>query len=863
MRRFVRRWSIVYAALLLFSFLFQLYWPTASLLPPGMSTAAIDDTNETGKPATLHMAYREAGQGPPLILLHGSPGNANDFHYILPFLSNHYHVIAPDLIGWGASQPWATDYGISAQARYVEELMDALHVDSAHVLGFSMGGGIAIELAHSAPRRVRSLTLWGGIGIQEGEGSGDYHFEHFKYACGYALFVVAPEFIPHFGQLGRRSERNTFIRSFWDTDQRPIRAMLPGLKMPVLILQGRDDPLVPADTAREHHRLIADSELKMLDTSHFLLFSERGSRQLADELLPFLDRVDRGQPPLRKTQDLPDKPRPALLPGDFQLERRIGPWFSMLAIMAATFVSEDMTCITAGLLIHRGHLDFFVGLLGCFWGIFLGDLGLWLIGRLWGQRVMRLPWVAARMSEERLEAMRHWFDRHGWKAVLSARFLPGTRFPVYIAAGVVGHNSGRFLLWAACAALLWTPLLVGTLALFGDQVLDPLQHFLGNGWITLLVAALLLYFLVHAAIKSITRVGRAQLWAGISRFWRWEFWPAWLFYLPLVPYLLYLAVRYRGITVPTAANPAIPHGGVIGESKYDILRRLPPESIVPTAIIPAGDIEARLAKVASDMERLSLGWPVILKPDAGQRGVGLKLARNIDDARAHLAAHPDAVVLQGYHPGPFEAGVFYYRMPATPDSAEEPGRIYSITDKHFSSIDGDGRHTLEELIWLHPRYRMQADTFLKRHTAVKDRVLGAGERFVLAVAGNHCQGTLFRDGAHLITPALRERIDTISRQFGGFYFGRFDIRYHDPELLRAGQGFAIIELNGVTSESTNIYDPSWSLPRAYRVLFGQWRILFEIGARNRAAGHGVSTIREIMRDARAYYRNRRVNMIAD
>ncbi|MBL8880655.1 MAG: hypothetical protein JNG88_16200, partial [Phycisphaerales bacterium] len=209
-------------------------------------------------------------------------------------------------------------------------------------------------------------------------------------------------------------------------------------------------------------------------------------------------------------------------------------------------------------------------------------------------------------------------------------------------------------------------------------------------------------------------------------------------------------------------------------------------------------------------------------------------------------------------------GVFTAAL-STPRAGEQPraGAIYSVTDKRFSFIEGDGAHTLEELIWLHPRYRMQAATFLARHSARRDHVFARGERFALAVAGNHCQGTEFRDGSHLITPALRERIDNIARRYDGFFFGRFDIRYHDAELLRAGQGFAIIELNGVTSESTNIYDPAWSLLRAYRVLFGQWRILFEIGARNRAAGHRVSSLREIIRDARAYYRNRRVSMIAD
>ncbi|MBL8880656.1 MAG: alpha/beta fold hydrolase, partial [Phycisphaerales bacterium] len=657
MRRRLWRWSAVYGAALLASCVMQFFWPGAERASANLKFAVVRPgfSDESSSRAAISLAYRELGQGTAIVLLHGSPGGRDDFSHLAPLLAESYRVIVPDLAGWGASQQWGIgDYGVAAQARYVLALLDELEIDSAHVVGFSWGGGVAIELATRAPPRVRSLSLYAAIGIQEGEGSGDYYFEHFKYACGYALCVVAPEFVPHFGLLGPRSLRHTFIRSFWDTDQRPLRSMLERLHAPALILHGLDDPLVPADTAREHHRLVASSELVMLDASHFLLFSAAGSKRIADELMPFLARVEAGERPARRTRDLPDRSKPALLPGNFQLERSIGPWVSMLAIMIATFVSEDMTCIVCGLLIHRAHLDFFVGLLGCFWGILLGDVGLWLIGRVGGRRVLRSRLVASRLSEERLEALRGWFDLHGWKAVLAARFLPGTRFPVYVGAGIAGHHSGRFLMWAALAALLWTPLLVGLVSLFGNRVLDPLQRFFGNGWIALFFALVGVYVLVHTLLLACTRLGRARLIARISRLWRWEFWPAWIFYLPLIPYVLYLMLRHRGVTVPTAANPAIPHGGVVGESKYEILRRLPVEDTVPTALIASGDIAARVDALSRRMRALSLGWPVILKPDVGQRGVGLKLAHNLDEAREHLASHPDAMVLQGYHAGPHE-----------------------------------------------------------------------------------------------------------------------------------------------------------------------------------------------------------------
>jgi hypothetical protein len=150
---------------------------------------------------------------------------------------------------------------------------------------------------------------------------------------------------------------------------------------------------------------------------------------------------------------------------------------------------------------------------------------------------------------------------------------------------------------------------------------------------------------------------------------------------------------------------------------------------------------------------------------------------------------------------------------------------------------------------------MQSAVFLARHEADAEHVLAPGEVFPLALAGNHSQGTLFRDGSHLITPELEAVFDAIAKHFDGFFVGRFDVRYSAPDEFCAGRGFAIVELNGVTSESTNLYDPSWSLWRAYLVLFRQWALLFRIGRANRALGHRSWTVWELMKLLRTYYRD--------
>lgn len=345
--------------------------------------------------------------------------------------------------------------------------------------------------------------------------------------------------------------------------------------------------------------------------------------------------------------------------------------------------------------------------------------------------------------------------------------------------------------------------------------------------------------------------------ASLGRLMRWEFWPSWVLYALLVPHVLLLMIRHRSVTIFTAANPRIPLGGLVGESKWQILDRLPMHAIVPTAVVEPGNIQTRCAALAMLMQARGWSFPLVLKPDVGERGSGVRLVQSDQAAQAYFEEHPERVLAQIYHPGPFEAGVFYIRHPA-----KKRGRIFSITDKVPPIVIGDGESNLETLIWRNPRYRLQARVFLNRLGPEARRVPRAGETVRLALAGNHCQGTMFLDGDRLLTPALARAIDDIVQAAPGFCFGRFDIRYESVEDFRAGRGFRIVELNGVLSESTNVYDPTFGLLRALRVLMRQWTLAFEIGSENHAQGASKATLPEVLH-AVIKHRARRVNQLSD
>jgi hypothetical protein len=167
-------------------------------------------------------------------------------------------------------------------------------------------------------------------------------------------------------------------------------------------------------------------------------------------------------------------------------------------------------------------------------------------------------------------------------------------------------------------------------------------------------------------------------------------------------------------------------------------------------------------------------------------------------------------------------------------------------------VVGDGSRTLEELILADDRAVCMADLYLGNNSERAQYVPLAGERVQLVEIGTHCRGAIFLDSSYSITPALQETIDRIARTFDGFFFGRFDIRVPTVEDFMGGKNLKVIELNGVTSEATHIYDPKLSLIDAYLVLFEQWRIAFEIGCRNQERGARLSSMTELMRRIRDY-----------
>jgi len=788
--------AVVYLMVLIASHVFQLMSGgiNDSLLPgadrPSVVISNRGHDGEVIAGEMLDVVYQQWGawadEDPdaktPVLLMHGAPGMGTDFARIGGLLTGgNRAVYSPDLVGFAQSE-MGDDVSYRVQARHMFSFLDSMDVDRVHLVGWSNGGGVGLQMANLDPDRVASLTMLASVGAQESEGSGSYFFEHVKYAVGLGAISFVPDLIPHFGVLGTRDLRIGWLWSFWDSDQRELTRIMPTITTPVMILHGRYDPLVPAWGAELHHEMMPTSKLIMLDASHFLPFMQ--SQETAGYLNAFFDRHDQaGVAP--ETGYLNLSPVPDRHGANEALHRiadwvlRVPWWVQLIAVVILV-----RYCTIAGLVITM-----------LFSSMMSVDFGIAILGMMVG---------------------RSWWLIHGAHRIDRPFYLLGWVRGVAYVLGVfiVGLSGGGITVW-----------------------LTERYGIIGFA----------LGFLIFLGVLSgmrliVTWEGRQRLKGEFNRITCHEYWVTGLVYLPMIWWGVKRIIRRKGLVELTSVNPGYAHdGGIMCESKMDINLKLGDGTVDDGAVLHCVLIEEnehlqqridRAIEAIRNDSHLG-GLPVYCKPDQGERGRAVAMVKTEEDLIAYCQSNDEPFVIQQRHSGAMEVGVLWVRNIESITNANYDGQsgfIYAITLKEFPAVIGDGKRSVRRLILGNKRYRAQSRMFFDRMNDEFDElgnVPAIGESVSLGAMGDHSQGAKFTDGTHLITDALTTRIGEIVDRFvdeqgRGFDIGRFDLRCDSLEELAKGEGFGIVELNGLTSEPTNLYDPKRSIFWAWNMLCGYW-----------------------------------------
>ena len=230
--------------------------------------------------AGLRIAFERAGVGPPLVLLHGIPGDGRLWRRQLEDLADEYTVVAWDAPGCGRSSAPSDDFGIRDVARYLVGFIHALGLEQPHVLGLSWGGGLALELYRRAPTVPRTLLLASAYAGWAGSlpaAAVAQRLDAYLRAAGMpgekAMRAWAPGFFAGAVPVETVDEvvaimsqfkprvLSTLARSFAETD---LRDMLPTINIPTLLLYGDADTRSPLQVAEALHAAIRGSTLVVL-----------------------------------------------------------------------------------------------------------------------------------------------------------------------------------------------------------------------------------------------------------------------------------------------------------------------------------------------------------------------------------------------------------------------------------------------------------------------------------------------------------------------------------------------------------------------------------------------------------------------
>src|SRR6266567_3501862 len=200
------------------------------------------------------------------------------------------------------------------------------------------------------------------------------------------------------------------------------------------------------------------------------------------------------------------------------------------AIILLSFVSEDAATISSALSIFGGPLSWPLGFVSCFAGIWLGDLGLYSLARCSGKNVLRSRWLARLTDPATITHCEKTFARNSTFALIASRFVPGTRLPTYLAAGLFAMPARRFALITAIGALVWISAFFALTKLLGSHAVAWFT-FAQTKVAAFVFTALFLFSALFVIRKFLTVPILHQITIGARRWMPWEFWPAWLFYV--------------------------------------------------------------------------------------------------------------------------------------------------------------------------------------------------------------------------------------------------------------------------------------------------------------------------------------------
>lgn len=180
-------------------------------------------------------------------------------------------------------------------------------------------------------------------------------------------------------------------------------------------------------------------------------------------------------------------------------------------LVAGGFVSEDLTCVSAGVLVSKGSISYFLSAVACTIGVWTSDSLLYLWGFLGNRGLLDRAPLRWFIKREQLERGTGLFRKHGAKLLLLSRFMPGSRVALYLAAGALNYPYYRFAAWMGLAAVVWAPTMVWLSMTLGDALLGWLEAYERIAWIAVPLVILMIWLVMLGIEKIVVKRSGSDL----------------------------------------------------------------------------------------------------------------------------------------------------------------------------------------------------------------------------------------------------------------------------------------------------------------------------------------------------------------
>lgn len=223
--------------------------------------------------------WRQAGSGPPLVLVHGLAGSWRWWRPVLPTLAAEHSVLLVDLPGFGGL-PRVRSFDVDAAVEWLADWSHAAELGPADVVGHSLGGLLCARLAARHPETVRKLVLVAPAGLPGRTAAAS------TTPLLRVLLASRPRLLALLARDALRSGPVTIATAALAVLASDVRGDLAGVRSPTLVLLGRNDHLVPLADAQELARALPDGRVRVLEAGHVPMAEQPG--ELSRELLEFL-----------------------------------------------------------------------------------------------------------------------------------------------------------------------------------------------------------------------------------------------------------------------------------------------------------------------------------------------------------------------------------------------------------------------------------------------------------------------------------------------------------------------------------------------------------------------------------------------